>query len=122
MKKFLFTNLFILLFSTAIPFQAQAIFPGEKIVFGNRDQSNEQSNKTLIKIFNLATKKDYQQALDLIEQKIQNKPKIATLHVMKGLVLNEEATALVNSFDTVYPTTILGKVIHLPKSLKQRKW
>jgi len=89
MKKFLFASLFILLFSTAIPFQAQAIFPGEKIVFGNRDQSNEQSNKTLIKIFNLATKKDYQQALDLIKQKIQNKPKIATLHVMKGLVLNE---------------------------------
>lgn len=41
---------------------------------------------------------------------------------MKGLDINIEATRLVNSFDTVYPTTILGNVIHLPKSLKQRKW
>ena len=41
---------------------------------------------------------------------------------MKGLDINIEATRLVNSFDTVYPTTILGNVIHLPNSLKQRKW
>ena len=41
---------------------------------------------------------------------------------MKGLDINIEATRLVNSFDTVYPTTILGNVILLPKSLKQRKW
>ena len=33
---------------------------------------------------------------------------------MKGLDINIEATRLVNSFDTVYPTTILGNVIHLP--------
>ena len=41
---------------------------------------------------------------------------------MKGLDINIEATRLVNYFDTDYPTTILGNVIHLPKSLKQRKW
>ena len=41
---------------------------------------------------------------------------------MKGLDLNEDATELVNSFETVYPTTILGNVIHLPKFLNQRKW
>ena len=41
---------------------------------------------------------------------------------MKGLDLNEEATALVNSFDTVYPTTILGNVILLPKALNQKRW
>jgi len=89
MKKVLFTVPIIFLLSAINPFLAQATFPGESIVFGNRDQSNEQSDEALIKIFNLATKKDYQQALILIEQKLQSTPRIATLHVMKGLVLNE---------------------------------
>ena len=89
MKKVLFTAPIIFWLSTINPFLAQATFPGESIVFGNRDQSNEQSDEALIKIFNLATKKDYQQALILIEQKLQSTPRIATLHVMKGLVLNE---------------------------------
>ena len=89
MKKVLFTVPIIFLLSAINPFLAQATFPGESIVFGNRDQSNEQSDEALIKIFNLATKKDYQQALTLIEQKLQSTPRIATLHVMKGLVLNE---------------------------------
>ena len=89
MKKVLFTVPIIFLLSVINPCLAQATFPGESIVFGNRDQSNEQSDEALIKIFNLATKKDYQQALTLIEQRLQSTPRIATLHVMKGLVLNE---------------------------------
>ena len=41
---------------------------------------------------------------------------------MKDLDINIEATQLVNSFDTVYPTTILGNVILLPKALNQKRW
>ena len=71
------------------PFAVEATFPRENIIFGNRGQSNEHSNETLIRIFKLATKKNHQQALTLIKQEIQSSPKVATLHVMKGLLLNE---------------------------------
>ena len=42
--------------------------------------------------------------------------------IMKELPINNEATKLVNSFEVRYPITILGNVIYLPKSLRQRKW
>ena len=89
MKKVLVTAQIIFLLNVINPYLAQATFPGENIIFGKRGQSNEQNNKTLMKIFNLAAKKNYQQALTLIEQKVQTLTKTATLHVMKGLILNE---------------------------------
>ena len=89
MKKVLVVVLIIFLLSGINPFLAQAIFPGENIVFGNRGQSNEQNNEALMKAYDLATQKKHKQALTLIEQNIVNSPKLATLHVMKGLVLNE---------------------------------
>ena len=89
MKKVLVAVLIIFLLSGVNPFLAQAIFPGENIVFGNRGQSNEQSNEALMKAYDLATQKKHKQALTLIEQNIKTSPKLATLHIMKGLVLNE---------------------------------
>ena len=89
MKKVLVVVLIIFFLSGINPFLAQAIFPGENIVFGNRGQSNEQNNEALMKAYDLATQKKYKQALTLIEQNIKTSPKVATLHVMKGLVLNE---------------------------------
>ena len=89
MKKVLVAVLIIFLLSGINPFLAQAIFPGENIVFGNRGQSNEQSNEALMKAYDLATQKKHKQALTLIEQNIETSPKLATLHIMKGLVLNE---------------------------------
>ena len=89
MKKVLFTSLLILLLSAAIPFQAQATFPGKNIVFWDLGQSDEQKDNTLIEAYDLATKNNYGQALKIIDQKIQTSPKLTTLHVMKGLILNE---------------------------------
>ena len=71
------------------PFLAQATFPGKNIIFGNSSQSNEQKNEALMKAYDLSAQKNHKQALNLIEQKIEMSPKLATLHVMKGLVLNE---------------------------------
>ena len=56
MKKVLVTAQIIFLLNVINPYLAQATFPGENIIFGNSGQSNEQNNKTLMKIFNLATK------------------------------------------------------------------
>ena len=89
MKKVLSTVLIIFLPSAISPFLAEATFPGENIVFGKPGQSNEHKNEALIKVYNLATQKNYKQALTLIEQNIRVSPKLATLYVMKGLVLNE---------------------------------
>lgn len=75
--------------STAHPFGAQATFPGENIVFGNRGQSDEQKDKELIRAYDLATQKEYKQALKLIDQKIKASPKIATAHIMRSFLLNE---------------------------------
>ena len=42
---------------------------------------------------------------------------------MKDLPINEKATTLVDSFNHgVLGLIIVGNVIHLPKSLRQRKW
>ena len=71
------------------PFAVEATFPRENIIFGNRGQSNEHNNEALMKAYDLATQKKYKQALTLIEQNIGTSPNLATLHVMKGLVLNE---------------------------------
>jgi len=89
MKKVLFTSLLILLLSAANPFQAQATFPGKNIVFWDLEQSDEQKDNTLIEAYDLAKKNNYGQALKIIEQKIQTSQKLTTLHVMKGLILNE---------------------------------
>ena len=89
MKKVLSTVLIIFLLSAISPFLAEATFPGENIVLGKPGQSNEHKNEALIKVYNLATQKNYKQALTLIEQNIRGSPKLATLYVMKGLVLNE---------------------------------
>ena len=92
MKKVLVTVLSIFLLNTINPFLAQATFPGENIIFGKRGQSNEQNDEALMKAYNLATQKNYKQALNLIDMKIKTSPKIATLYVMRGLVLNEMLT------------------------------
>ena len=89
MKKVLFTSLLILLLSAANPFQAQATFPGKNIVFWDLEQSDEQKDNTLIEAYDLAKKNNYEQALKVIDKKIQESPKSTTLHVMKGLILNE---------------------------------
>ena len=89
MKKVLVTVLSIFLLNTINPFLAQATFPGENIIFGKRGQSNEQNDEALMKAYNLATQKNYKQALTLIDLKIKASPKVATLYVMRGLVLNE---------------------------------
>ena len=80
------------------PLLAQATFPGEKIIFGNRGQSNEHNNETLVKAYNLATQKNYEQALTLINEEIKTSPKLATLYVIKGLVLNEMGSYLIGKF------------------------
>ena len=59
MKKVLVAVLIIFLLSGINPFLAQAIFPGENIVFGNRGQSNEQNNEALMKAYDLATQKKH---------------------------------------------------------------
>ena len=89
MKKISVSILLILLASATNPFQAHAIFPGKNIIFWDLSQSTEQQDKELVKAYNLATQKNYEQALALIDQKIQVSPKLTTLHIMRGLVLNE---------------------------------
>jgi len=89
MKKVLFTSLLILLLSAANPLQAQATFPGKNIVFWDLEQSDEQNNTDLAEVYDLAKKNNYEQALKVIDKKIQESPKSTTLHVMKGLILNE---------------------------------
>ena len=89
MKKVLFTSLLILLLSATNPFQAQATFPGKNIVFWDLGQSDEQKNNDLVEAYDLAKKNNYEQAIKIIKQKIQTSPKLTTLHVMKGLILNE---------------------------------
>ena len=75
--------------SAANPFQAQATFPGKNIVFWDLEQSDEQKDNTLIEAYDLAKKNNYEQALKVIDKKIQESPKSTTLHVVKGLILNE---------------------------------
>ena len=75
--------------SFASPFQVQATLPEKNIVFWGLGQSNEQKDNDLIKAYNLAKKSNYEQALKIINQKIQISPKSTTLHVIKGLILNE---------------------------------
>jgi tetratricopeptide (TPR) repeat protein len=94
MKKVLMTILLSSVLSAINPLLAQATFPGEKIIFGNRGQSNEHNNETLVKAYNLATQKKYEQALTLINKEIKTSPKLATLYVIKGLVLNEMGSYL----------------------------
>ena len=89
MKKVSIIILLTLLLSATNLFQAQATFPGKNIVFWDLGQSDEQKDKELVKAYNLATQKDYEQALALLDQKIQTSPRLTTLHIMKGLVLNE---------------------------------
>jgi tetratricopeptide (TPR) repeat protein len=89
MKKVLVTVLSIFLLNVINPLLAQATFPGENILFGKRGQSNEQNDEALMKAYNLATQKNYKQALNLIDQRIKASPKTATLHVMRAFVLNE---------------------------------
>ena len=89
MKKISVSILLILLTSAINPFQAHAIFPGKNIIFWDLSQSTEQQDKELVKAYNLATQKNYEQALALIDQKIQVSPKLTTLHIMRGLILNE---------------------------------
>ena len=89
MKKVLFTSLLILLLSAANPLQAQATFPGKNIVFWDLEQSDEQNNTELVEAYDLAKKNKHEQALKVIEKRIQESPKSTTLHVMKGLILNE---------------------------------
>jgi len=89
MKKALITILITLLLVATNPFQAWATFPGENIVFGYRGQSDERKDKELMKVYNLATQKDYEQALTLIDHKIQASPKLATPFIMKAFLLNE---------------------------------
>jgi tetratricopeptide (TPR) repeat protein len=94
MKKVLMTILLSSVLSAINPLLAQATFPGEKIIFGNRGQSNDQNNEALVKAYNLATQKNYEQALTLINEEIKVSPKLATLYVIKGLVLNEMGSYL----------------------------
>ncbi len=89
MKKVLVSVLSIFLLNVINPFLAQATFPGENIIFGKRGQSNEQNDEALMKAYNLATQKNYKEALNLIDLRIKASPKVATLYVMRGLVLNE---------------------------------
>ena len=89
MKKASIITLFILLLSTTNLFQAQATFPGKNIVFWDLGQSDEQKDKELVKAYDLAKQKNYKQALEAIEKKIQVSANSTTLHVMKGLILNE---------------------------------
>ena len=89
MKKVSIATLLILLLSATNPFQAQATFPGKNIVFWDLGQSDEQKNNDLVEAYDLAKKNNYEQAIKIIEQKIQTSPKLTTLHVMKGLILNE---------------------------------
>jgi len=89
MKKASIATLLILLLSATNPFQAQATFPGKNIVFWDLGQSDEQKNNDLVEAYDLAKKNNYEQAIKIIEQKIQTSPKLTTLHVMKGLILNE---------------------------------
>ena len=111
MKKVLSTFIIIFLLSATSPFLAEATFPGKNIVFGKPGQSTEHKNEALIKVYNLATQKNYKQALTLIEQNIRVSPKLATLYVMKGLVLNETGEYLLAnralnkglSFETRHP-------------------
>ena len=77
MKKALITILPMLLLNTTILFEAHATFPGETIVFGNREQSNEQKDKALMKAYDLATQKKYKEALEIVDQKIITSPKLA---------------------------------------------
>ena len=71
MKKALIGILITLLLNGINPFLAQATFPGENIIFGKRGQSGEGKDKDLIKVLELAKQKQYEQALALINQKIQ---------------------------------------------------
>jgi len=89
MKKVSISILLILLSSAIIPFQARATFPGKNIVFWPLGQSSEQKDEDLIKAYDLATQKNYEQALVLIDQKINAFPKLTTPYIMRGLVLNE---------------------------------
>ncbi|SVB03273.1 uncharacterized protein METZ01_LOCUS156127, partial [marine metagenome] len=89
MKKFLTTTLFILSLGFTNPFQAQATFPEKNVVFWDLGQSDEQKDKELVKAYDLAKQKNYKQALEAIEQKIQVSANSTTLYVMKGLILNE---------------------------------
>ena len=89
MKKASIATLLILLLSATNPFQAQATFPGKNIVFWDLGQSDEQKNNDLVEAYDLAKKNNYEQAIKIIEQKIQTSPKLTPLHVMKGLILNE---------------------------------
>ena len=89
MKKASIATLLILLLSATNPFQAQATFPGKNIVFWDLGQSDEQKNNDLVEAYDLAKKNNYEQAIKIIEQKIKTSPKLTTLHVMKGLILNE---------------------------------
>ncbi|MBJ79370.1 MAG: hypothetical protein CMH80_06630 [Nitrospinae bacterium] len=89
MKRVSITILLALLISAANPFQVHATFPSKSIVFWDLGQSDEKKDKELMKAYDLATQKEYGQALAIIEQKMQKSPKQATLYVMKGLILNE---------------------------------
>ncbi len=89
MNRVSITILLALLMSVAIPFQAQATFPSKSVVFWDIFQSDEKKDKELMKAYDLATQKEYEQALEILEQKMKVSPKQATLYVMKGLILNE---------------------------------
>ena len=89
MKKVSITTLLIILLSYVSPFQGEATFPEKNIVFWGLGQSDEQKNNDLIKAYNLAKENNYEEALKIIDQKIQISPKSTTLHVIKGLILNE---------------------------------
>ncbi len=89
MKRVSITILLALLMSATIPFPAQATFPDKSVVFWDLGQSDEKKDKELMKAYDLATQKEYEQALEIIEKKMQASPRQATLHVMKGLIFNE---------------------------------
>lgn len=83
------TILLALLLSAANPFQAQATFPGKSVVFWDLGQSDEKHDKELMKAYDLATQKNYKQALAIIDKKMLTSPRQTTLYVMKGLIFNE---------------------------------
>ncbi|KMP10431.1 hypothetical protein UZ36_07640 [Candidatus Nitromaritima sp. SCGC AAA799-C22] len=89
MKKVFTLAVLAFLITTANPYRANATFPGESIVFWDSALSDEKKDPEIMQAFKLAGEKKYAQALKILNEKIEKSPKHTTLHVMKGLVLNE---------------------------------
>lgn len=89
MKFKIFIPCFALLFLLGSYCNALATFPGESIAFWDLSESEDRNDPEYQKLHPLVQDKKYDEAMAILENKIQQNPQAGTPVILKAILLNE---------------------------------